>query len=74
MDGVDTAWIDAGQRRTVSYGPLAGAYRFRLRAASQDGPWTQVPTTWPSGSATACTRRPTSCRWPRRWRCSSWWR
>ena len=45
MDGVDTAWIDAGQRRTVSYGPLAGgAYRFRLRAASQDGPWTQVPT------------------------------
>ncbi|MFN8647678.1 MAG: two-component regulator propeller domain-containing protein [Gemmatimonadales bacterium] len=44
MDGVDTAWIDAGRRRTVSYGPLAGgSYRFRLRAANQDGHWTRAP-------------------------------
>ena len=44
MDGVDTAWIDAGRRRTVSYGPLAGgSYRFRLRAANQDGRWSHAP-------------------------------
>ncbi|MCU0633799.1 MAG: ATP-binding protein, partial [Gemmatimonadaceae bacterium] len=38
--GVDSAWTDAGTRRTVAFGPLgAGRYRFEVRAAPEDGRW-----------------------------------
>ena len=44
MDGVDTNWIEAGERRMVSYGPLTGGtYRFRVRAANQDERWSPTP-------------------------------
>ena len=38
--GVDRDWVEAGDRRTASYGPLeGGAYRFMVRAANEDGHW-----------------------------------
>ncbi|MFP4277609.1 MAG: ATP-binding protein [Wenzhouxiangella sp.] len=40
LDGVDSDWIDGGSRRQVRYASLApGNYRFRLRAANNDGVW-----------------------------------
>ena len=42
--GVDTAWLDAGLRRMVSFGPLrGGGYRFEARAATEDGEWSATP-------------------------------
>ncbi len=44
MDGVDTGWIDSGDRRSVSYGPLRGGrYRFQIRAANQADRWSPRP-------------------------------
>jgi diguanylate cyclase (GGDEF)-like protein/PAS domain S-box-containing protein len=40
LEGFDKDWIDAGTRRQVSYTNLpAGSYRFQVRAATDDGPW-----------------------------------
>ncbi len=42
--GLETAWVDVGQRRTVSVGPLRGGeYRFEVRAANEEGSWTPRP-------------------------------
>jgi diguanylate cyclase (GGDEF)-like protein/PAS domain S-box-containing protein len=46
LDGFDREWIDAQSRRQVSYTNLKpGTYRFQVRAATDDGPWS-------TGSAT----------------------
>ncbi|WP_026849736.1 hybrid sensor histidine kinase/response regulator [Gemmatimonas phototrophica] len=38
--GVDSSWVDAGRRRTLSFGPLAGGrYRVEIRVAGEDGEW-----------------------------------
>lgn len=40
--GVDSAWIDAGRRRTLTFGPLnGGRYRLEIRVAGEDGDWHQ---------------------------------
>jgi len=40
MTGIDTTWRDAGARRQLSFGPLAGGeYHFEVRVASEDGDW-----------------------------------
>lgn len=46
LEGFDRDWIDAGTRRLASYTNLpAGSYRFQVRAASDDGPWSTGTTT-----------------------------
>jgi signal transduction histidine kinase/ligand-binding sensor domain-containing protein/CheY-like chemotaxis protein len=41
--GVDSAWNDAGSRRTMAFGPLrGGAYRLEARTATEDGDWSPV--------------------------------
>ena len=40
LEGFDKDWVDAGTRRHASYTNLKpGTYRFQVRAASDDGPW-----------------------------------
>ncbi len=40
LDGLDSDWIDAGNRRQATYTNLpAGDYTFRVRAANGDGTW-----------------------------------
>jgi len=40
LEGFDHDWIDAGPRRMALYTNLKpGSYRFQVRAASDDGPW-----------------------------------
>jgi signal transduction histidine kinase/CheY-like chemotaxis protein/AraC-like DNA-binding protein len=40
LEGVDTDWIDGGNRREVRYASLPpGDYHFHLRAANNDGVW-----------------------------------
>lgn len=40
LDGVDTQWQEAGNRRAAYYTTLApGSYRFRVLAANEDGVW-----------------------------------
>jgi PAS domain S-box-containing protein len=40
LEGFDKEWVDAGTRRHASYTNLRpGKYRFQVRAASDDGPW-----------------------------------
>jgi len=40
MVGIDSAWRDADQRRTLSFGPLRGGrYRLEVRVAAEDGDW-----------------------------------
>jgi signal transduction histidine kinase/ligand-binding sensor domain-containing protein len=47
LDGVDTAWVDAGTRRTAFYTNLApGDYRFHVDAGGEDGSWQTAPVTW----------------------------
>ncbi|TXF99057.1 sensor histidine kinase [Massilia arenae] len=42
LEGVDSAWQDAGNRRSAFYTPLApGAYTFRVKAANDDGVWNE---------------------------------
>lgn len=46
MDGVDTAWIDAGDAREALYTNLGpGKYRFRVIAANNDGVWNRQGAT-----------------------------
>ena len=45
LEGFDRDWIDGGTRRQVSYTNLRpGSYRFQVRAASDDGPWSTGTT------------------------------
>jgi diguanylate cyclase (GGDEF)-like protein/PAS domain S-box-containing protein len=45
LDGFDQEWIDAGTRRMASYTNLKpGSYRFQVRAASDDSPWSTGTT------------------------------
>lgn len=38
LDGMDREWVEAGERRTVTYAGLGGGrYTFRLRATNEDG-------------------------------------
>jgi signal transduction histidine kinase/streptogramin lyase len=44
LEGQDKDWQDAGSRRLAFYTNLpAGGYRFRVRAASGTGPWSELP-------------------------------
>jgi len=46
LDGIGTAWVEAGAQRVAGYSRLAaGRYRFRLQSANFDGPWTDAPET-----------------------------
>ncbi len=46
LEGFDQNWVDAGGRRIASYTNLRpGTYRFHVRAASEDGPWSTASTT-----------------------------
>jgi len=45
LEGFDTQWIEAGNRRYVSYSNIkAGTYIFRVKAANCDGVWNDNPT------------------------------
>ncbi len=47
VEGFDKDWVDAGTRRQASYTNLRpGTYRFQVRAASADGPWSTSTTTF----------------------------
>ncbi|HSP14370.1 MAG TPA: EAL domain-containing protein [Thermoanaerobaculia bacterium] len=47
LEGFDREWIDAGTRRQASYTNLPpGSYRFQVRAASDDGPWSTGTSTF----------------------------
>ncbi len=47
LEGFDREWIDAGTRRMASYTNLKpGSYRFQVRAATDDGPWSTGTTTF----------------------------
>lgn len=40
LEGIDSGWQDAGERRVAYYTNIAsGDYRFRVRAAVDNGPW-----------------------------------
>lgn len=42
LEGVDADWVDGGNRRQVRYASLSpGSYRFHLRAANNDGVWSE---------------------------------
>ena len=46
LEGIDTDWIDAGNRRLASYANLCpGNYRFRVLAANADGVWNRTGAT-----------------------------
>jgi ligand-binding sensor domain-containing protein/signal transduction histidine kinase len=43
LEGFEKDWVDAGTRRTAYYTNLApGHYRFRVRAANEDGVWNET--------------------------------
>ncbi len=43
LDGFDTSWIEAGNRRAAYYMNLEpGSYRFRVEGANSDGVWNRV--------------------------------
>ena len=42
LDGFDANWVDAGRERRATYTNLpAGAYTFRVKAANNDGVWSE---------------------------------
>lgn len=44
LEGHDSGWIDAGNRRAANYSYLPpGSYRFIVRAANSDGVWSEGP-------------------------------
>jgi signal transduction histidine kinase/ligand-binding sensor domain-containing protein len=46
LDGADSDWQDAGARRAAYYTNMSpGTYRFRVRAANEDGLWSEQPAT-----------------------------
>ena len=53
LEGVDSSWVEAGQRRTAYFGALRpGDYRFRVQSRTYDGEWI------PSGAALSFTVLP----------------
>ena len=49
LEGYDTAWTDAGNRRVAFYTNLPGrSYRFRVMAANSDGGGTKLRPRCPS--------------------------
>jgi signal transduction histidine kinase len=43
LEGIDSDWIDAGNRREVHYNNLGhGTYQFRVIASNNDGVWNEV--------------------------------
>ena len=47
LEGIDTDWIDAGQRRFAYYASLPpGAYQFHVIACNNDGVWNQTGATY----------------------------
>ncbi len=47
LEGFDRDWVDAGTRRQASYTNLRpGTYRFQVRAATADGPWSTGTATF----------------------------
>ena len=47
LEGIDTAWVDAGTRRTAFYTNLSpGPYRFQVDASGEDGSWQAAPVAW----------------------------
>jgi signal transduction histidine kinase/sugar lactone lactonase YvrE len=43
LEGLDAGWTDAGTRRLASYSRVPpGQYRFRVRAANNDGVWNEA--------------------------------
>lgn len=61
LEGFDQAWVDAGNRRRVTYTNLAaGSYVFRAKASNSDGVWSEdelrlsvtvAPSPWESPAA-----------------------
>jgi ligand-binding sensor domain-containing protein len=48
LEGFDKDWVDAGTRRAAYYTNLApGRYRFRVRAANEDGVWNETGASVP---------------------------
>ena len=46
LEGLETAWTDAGRRREVSYANLGpGSYVFQVQASPGDGSWVESPAT-----------------------------
>ncbi|MYM67143.1 hypothetical protein GTP45_09905 [Pseudoduganella sp. FT55W] len=46
LDGEDNGWQDAGNSRSAFYtGMSPGLYRFHVRAANEDGVWSEKPAT-----------------------------
>ena len=46
LEGYDSDWTDAGNRRVAFYTNLpSGSYRFRVTAANSDGVWNEHPAT-----------------------------
>ena len=44
MEGISDEWVEAGPRRTLAFGPLAGGtYRLVVRASNEDGSWAREP-------------------------------
>ncbi len=57
--GVDRDWIEAGDKRSTSYGPLeGGTYRFVVRAANEDGRWNPTEVGFSFGVAYPLYDRP----------------
>ncbi len=57
--GVDRDWVEAGDKRTASYGPLeGGSYRFVVRAANEDGHWNPTEVGFAFGVAYQWYDRP----------------
>jgi signal transduction histidine kinase/ligand-binding sensor domain-containing protein len=47
LDGVDTEWQEAGDRREAFYTNMKpGSYRFRVTAANEDGIWNEAGTSF----------------------------
>ncbi|MGZ8867729.1 MAG: two-component regulator propeller domain-containing protein, partial [Thermoanaerobaculia bacterium] len=47
LEGFERDWVDAGKRRIASYTNLKpGEYRFQVRAAANDGPWSTSTTSF----------------------------
>jgi signal transduction histidine kinase/streptogramin lyase len=43
LEGLDARWVDAGTRRSASYSRVPpGRYRFRVRAANNNGVWNET--------------------------------
>lgn len=48
LEGLDENWIDAGNRRTVSYAhPPPGRYTFKVTACNNDGIWNKIGDSLP---------------------------